>query len=343
MRKILPYILIALALLIGQGLLAQSGVLRDKVQEELDRTDQLIAQAEEQLQSMENPAGLAFLEQAKVTQQQAKDLFAGNQFVEARRMTLLARDLLRKALRTNRATELGSDQALRKLEQVEDKLERARELLAESENQPLTALLDVATDNLKRAWDFYTAGKFIPAIKLAEQVEKTADRILSRGGSGSAANYQRRLETVREAIDQAGEVVEGCQMEDGRSFLDQAVKALESAEQLADKGQTRAALQMLQKAKVFAARAMRACETGDENLAARYQRLLGLADQLKEQSQSLSGDNREAVDLLLTKAYEQLEIARTAIDAADVAKATPALQAANLAIRQAEEIILESN
>lgn len=343
MRKILPYILIALALLVGSGLLAQSGVQRDKVQEELDRTDQLIAQAEEQLQSMENPAGLAFLEQAKATQQQAKDLFAGNQFVEARRMTMLARDLLRKALRTNRATELGSDQALRKLEQAEDKLERARELLAESENQPMAALLDAATDNLKRAWDFYTAGKFIPAIKLAEQVEKTADRILSRGSSGSAANYQRRLESVRDAIDKAGEVVGRCQMEEGKSLLEQAVKALESAEQLADNGQTAAALQMLQKAKVFAGRAMRACESTDENLAARYHRLLGLADQLKEQSQSMSGENREAVDLLLTKAYEQLEIARMAIDAADVAKATPALQAANLAIRQAEEIVLETN
>ncbi|MBK7141752.1 MAG: hypothetical protein IPH75_06710 [bacterium] len=343
MRKILPYLLVLLALTAGSSLLAQAGGgLADKVQEDLDRTDQLIQQAEEQLQTMENPTGLAFLEQAKVAQQQAKSVFAENRFIEARRLTLLARDLLRKALKSNRATERGGDQALRKLERAEEKLERAREMLIGNENQALNALLESSLDNLKRGWEFYNTNQFQPAGRLAEQAEKAADRILGSGAGNLSANYERRLESVREAVDQAKAVVADCQSEQGKSLMLQAEKSLELAEQLESNGRTPAAMQALQRTKTLASRAFRECN-GYDNLSARYQRLLGQADQLKDRSQTLSGETRESVDLLLTKAYEQLELASVAIEASDLEKATPALQAAQLALRQAEDIILESN
>lgn len=345
MRKILPFVLIILSLVLAQSLFAQGNDnQRERVLAELDKTDQMIQQAEDLITSTDNPTGLAFLEQAKQTQVSAKDMFDQNRFIEARRLTLLARDLVRKALKTNRVTEQSGDQALRKLERAEDKLDRAREVLSGSDNPALNSLYESSVDNLKRAWEFYNTKQYNPAARLAEQVEKAAERIINGQVrlSAAEANYERRLETVREAIDQAKMIVEDCQSEQGKTLLAQAEAGLAMAEELASKDQSLAAVEALQRAKRLANRAFRECN-GFESLAARYQRLLSQSDEIKERSQSLTGQTKESVDLLLNKANEQLDLANAAIQAGDQDKAIPALQAAQLALRQAEEMILESH
>jgi flagellin-specific chaperone FliS len=256
---------------------------------------------------------------------------------------LLARDLVRRALRTNPTSEQNDDRVLRRLERAGDKLDRAGELLAESDSQNLQAIYDAARENLRRAWDFYNAKQYAPAIKLARQVEMTADRINISidNQSASTANYERRLEAVRDAISQAWEMLTECNSADARALLEQAEKGLALAEQLAANGRIPAAMQSLQRARELAIRATRECR-GPDVMTARYQRLVSQLEQLKEQSPSFTGETKDAVDRLLVQADEQLALAQGFIQSNEFEKAAAALQAAQLALRQAEAYILQT-
>ncbi len=336
--------LLMILLVCGPSLLAQTGGLSpDRVQADIDLTDRLIDQAQELINATDNPAGIVFLEQAITTQDLAKTAFTEARYFDARRLTLLSRDLVRRALKSNRTTEQNSDLVLRKLERAGDKLDRAGELLGEIDNPTLVSIYETARENLRRAWDFYNAQQFAPAIKLAEQVEKTAERIIISvdNQSASDANYRRRLESAQEAIANAREMLADCRSAQSQNLLEQAEKGLELAQQLADAGRYPAAMQALQRAREQALRATRECR-GDEALVNRYNRLFEQAEQLKEQNLTLAGENREAIDQLLVQADEQLVLAKAAIDANEIVRATAALQAAQLALRQAEAYLLKT-
>lgn len=345
MKKLFcPTAILTILLFCGTSLLAQTGsISRDKIQTELDRTDRLIEQAQELIRATGNPAGVAFLEQAVRIQDLAKIAFNEDRLLEAWRLTLLARDLVRRALKNNRTTEQNDDLVLRKLERAGDKLDRAGELLAESDEQNLLAIYESARDNLRRAWDFYNSKQYAPANKLADQVEKTAERIISSvdNQGASNANYERRLEAVREAINNARETLANCQSTKAQGLFEQAEKGLALAEQLVGNGRIPAAMQALQRARELAVRATRECRGGEE-MTARYQRLVSQSERLKEQGLNLTGETREAVDRLLVQADEQLVLAQGYIQSNELEKATAALQAAQLALRQAEAYILQS-
>jgi tetratricopeptide (TPR) repeat protein len=345
MKKfLLPIIILIPLFLNGTGLLAQTGgISPERIQAEMDLTDRLIEQAQDQINATDNPAGMAFLEQAVSSQDIAKAAFAEAQYLKARQFTLLARDLVRRALRTNPTSEQNDDRVLRRLERAGDKLDRAGELLAESDSQNLQAIYDAARENLRRAWDFYNAKQYAPAIKLARQVEMTADRINISidNQSASTANYERRLEAVRDAISQAWEMLTECNSADARALLEQAEKGLALAEQLAANGRIPAAMQSLQRARELAIRATRECR-GPDVMTARYQRLVSQLEQLKEQSPSFTGETKDAVDRLLVQADKQLALAQGFIQSNEFEKAAAALQAAQLALRQAEAYILQT-
>jgi hypothetical protein len=345
MKKIVwPIEILMILLLCGASLFAQTGSLsRDRIQAELDQTDRMIEQTQDLINATGNPAGVAFLEQAVRVQDLAKIAFSEDRLLEAWRLTLQSRDLVRRALKNNRTTEQNEGLVLRKLERSADKLDRASELLAESDEQNLLAIYESARDNLRRAWDFYNSNQYAPAIKLADQVEKTAERIIisvdNQGASN--ANYERRLEAVREAINKARETLADCQSTKAQGLIEQAEKGLALAEHLADSGRIPAAMQAMQRARELAHRAARECR-GDEELSARYQRLVSQSERLKEQALNLTGETKEAVDRLLVQADEQLVLAQGYIQANEPEKVTAALQAGQLALRQAEAYILQA-
>lgn len=307
---------------------------------ELERTDQLVERALEMLRGLDNPTAIELVGQAQQFQARAWNHFNNGEFVQARWYTQQARELLKKALNQARHNEQTEGMVLRHLERAKERLDRAAEVIAQSDNRSMVALYESARDNLTRAWEFYNSEQYRPALKLADQVEKAAEKILNSADKGqeSDGTYEHRRELVLTAVQQARDAAVECSSKRGKLLLEQAEKALDTADDMAGKGSWNAAMQALQRARDFAVKSARECHGGDL-LQTRYERLVSQADKIKEQSLTLSGNNREVVDRLLIQAYEQLALARGYIQSDEDEKATAALQAASLSLRQAEAYI----
>lgn len=346
-RQLMLVVMIMAVLLPAVGTLAQGGPggPGDEFRRtELERTDQLIERALEMVRGVDNPTAAGLVEQARQLQARAWEHYSAGEPVRARYYSEQARELLKKALNQARHSEQTESMVLRHLERAKEKLDKAADLMSGSDNRSILAIYESARDNLARAWEFYNDKQYRPALKLADQVEKATEKVLNSidKGADSDSSYERRRETVQAAIERAREAQANCNSTNGLRLLQQAENAYETADKMAGKKSWNAAMQALQRARDLAVKSARECQ-GGELLQARYERYLAQANRLKELSLSLSGQTREVVDRLLLQAYDQLALASAHIQANEDDKATAAIQAASLALRQAEMYIKENS
>jgi HEPN domain-containing protein len=339
-------ILLILILLIGMSVLSgqaqdQRG-LRELVRLELERTDQLIDRAREMASQSDNKGAVEVVAQAGKLQQQAWDAFNASQYANASKLTRLARELLRSAVAISRGTEQSGDHAQKRIERAQDRMDRAKEVLDNGGCEQLKGLYDAATANLNRAWEFYRKNENRPAVKLANQVEDIADRILEKCGSsaGQSGQFESRRENVSGLIEQAKQVVTSCDDAKAKSHLDQAEKSFDMADELYASGRIDAAFLSLRRARESAVRATQICQ-GSDRLTQRLEQLKSQVDATRGQAGDLTGQTGEIVNNLLTQAADQLKQARTQIDAGRTEAALASLQAAQLALRQAQSYIGE--
>jgi tetratricopeptide (TPR) repeat protein len=342
--------LLTLAMLATLGIAVMSAAQADRAVEllraELDRTDQIIERAETEISSSGNQAAMTALDQAKDLQSQARDQFALGTpagYLAARKVTLLARQQVVLALKliggTRGNTEQQDDFVLRKLESAANLMDRALESLATGENRNLEAIADAAKQNLDRAWEFYRNQQYRPALKLAEQVEKAATRILTAGElkEFGREEFERLSSTIGQLIETVRQQMADCNSETGMAYLTEAEQAYQLAQDLYDRERVGAALQALQRARELAMKAGRECR-GLDRLQARYDQLLAELNRLKNES-TIPENAVEAFNRLLAQAEDQLSLAHQNIGENNWQQAALALQAAQLSIRQAEELL----
>lgn len=315
---------------------------REMLRIELERTDHLIDRAQDAVHGAENPVAAAVIERARSIQRDAWIAFNESRYLAARTLTMRVRELLGSAMAMSRATEQSGDVVQRRVERAQDRLDRAKDILDNGECGHMKGLFDAARENLNRAWEFYRHGQNRPALKLANQIEEAARRILDQCGKndGSDGQFDTRRDNVAGLIDQATHVVAECEDQGARAHLDQAKQAFDLAVDLNSRDKTEPALQALRRAREMALKAIRACQ-GNARLDQRYEQLKGLADRLSEQARDLSGQTAELVSKLVDQAYDQLNMARSQIDAGQTESALASLQAAQLALRQAQSYIGE--
>ncbi len=315
---------------------------REMLRNELERTDHLIDRARDAVQHAENPVAVAVIERAKTIQSDAWIAFNASKYLVARTLTMKVRELLGSAMAMSRATEQSGDVVQRRLERSQDRLDRAKDILDNGECGHMKGLFDAARENLNRAWEFYRRGQNRPGLKLANQVEEAARRIIDQCGKsdGNDGQFNTRRDNVAGLIDQATHVVAECEDQGAKAHLDQAKQAFDLAIDLNGREKTEPALQALRRAREMALKAIRACQ-GNARLDQRYQQLKGLADRLSEQERNLSGQTVELVSKLVDQAYDQLKMARSQIDSGQTESALASLQAAQLALRQAQSYIGE--
>ncbi len=349
MRRIhVSFVLLSLAVLILSGhALAQGGQRqsrdRELLQMELERTDQILEQAEAMANASDNPQAALAVQQAKKLQQQAWDDFnlgtpSGD--AKARVETLKAREFGRISLATGRQTEQNDAVIQRVLEHAQELMDRAADALSGSGNTSLQGVYDAAKDNLSRAWEFYQQKKYKPALKLATQVQNTAEKILSAasGTDQNPENFERRRDNVSRMMDQARLALEDCKSASAAGYMTDAQKAFDLADDLYAQTRVPAALQALRRARDLASSATRECQ-GNDALLRRYERLKTLADQLTEQLATVSGSTRDDAQKLISQANEQLVLAQGYMNSGKADQGLAALQAAQLALRQAQALI----
>jgi hypothetical protein len=348
-RNCLTYLIgLCLALVLVAPVMAQRGSGGDGgelTQAVLDRTDQLIDQADGVIRASGSEAALKMLDQARTLQEWAKSQIgiAENKVVMA--ATIKARELIKLALKLiapggNGDNELTDAAVQRKLDKASDKLDRAHDVADFADNANLDALYQAARANLDRAWEFYRNKQYRPALKLAEQAELAAGKILmlaTESGGGKEEGFDRWVDNVSNLIDQVGQMLQDCDSEAGKDLLQQASQNLDLAKDLRGNGKS-GAFQALRTARELAMKAARECR-GTSQLGQRLDRLTARLETDKDQGTSLSGSQRTAFDKLVDQAGAQLDLARGLIGQNHPIRAQAALQAALLAIRQAESLV----
>ncbi len=319
--------------------------LRDYVRERLEATDELITRASEAVRGCNDPLAGGPLRNAVKYQERAWEAFERNAYKVADGLTVKAREMAMRALSRCRQTEQAESVVLRRLERAGEYLDRARDQMIQQDGEGLRTMLESARDNLAKAWEFYRGGQYRPALRLADQVEKAAERLVTvaRLSERHEARFERRRENAERLIEQARGMLDGCDSETARECLDQAREALNLALDLQIQNQNKAALAALKKAREQALKVGRECQGADQ-LQQRYERLKKETDRTAEQLRQSDDNSRRQTGLeLVNQAFEQLELARKHLSEEKTKQASASLQAARLALRQAQRYITGSN
>jgi hypothetical protein len=310
---------------------------RDAVRNEMDRTKEMLDRAVEVTRSSDCPQAALLLEAADKFQQQSEDFFRDNKLIEAHKMTQQARDQIRAALANCRTSEQGEPVAQRSLEKAQELLDRAGNALLDNNNPNLQAIYEAARDNLTRAWEFYRQKQYKPSVKLGEQVEKMAWKILGADNRQDqrAETYDRRRENVARILEQARATVGECGSGSAQDLLTSAEDMFAKAEQLRADSQVPAALAALVQARTLATRSINDCES-NAGLELRYQRLASRQQALRERAGMLEEPARGQMTSVLDQAAQQLTLAQDHLAKGQTDQALAALQGAQLMLRQAE-------
>ncbi len=339
--NILKYMVLASLILTAcSSLMAQGHNDGQQVRRELERTDDYIVRAQEAVRASNNPLAAKTLSQAQTKQKNAWSQFGQQRLVMALKFTRDARSLAANAYSQSRNTEQIEGVVLRKLERARDVVDRAREAVSGQQQAGHRAIMRTAEDNLTRAWEFFRDHRYTAALRLADQVEKAAQRVGQQAETQGREDtlYRRRWEAVDRRVQQAREAVSDCELGSAREHLEHAVEAMGLAEDLNRDGRPAASLQALKRARNSATRAISECQ-GLDPLWSRHQKLTDQADRLAEKLESLGGPGGEAAQTLINKAARQLDLAGNRLKEEKLEQAITALQAAQLALRQAERYI----
>ncbi|MGH8015851.1 MAG: hypothetical protein ACREBV_06635, partial [Candidatus Zixiibacteriota bacterium] len=233
-RKITIYglnLISALVLILSSPVAQDVNQIRDKVEVELRLTDEVIERAREIVRTSNAPAPNLVLEQAINLQKMAWDSFNNGRLILAREQTLKAREIAKQALSGSRLLEQGKDAVQNRLERAEELLSQAHEEMPATVDESLRSLLETARRNLAQAWEFYRDGQYRPAVKLANQVEKAAKRLLQIANRQQSleSNFLRRFEALRQFIQRVQDDAVSCQSEQAKDLIEKANQALNSA------------------------------------------------------------------------------------------------------------------
>lgn len=341
MSRLLSVILIvAAAFLLAVSMVhAQTGITRERLEGELERTDEAISRAREVVVATNSAAAKLAYDHSVSLQTQAREQYRlgsgpGNGNWEmSLRLTMQARQRASEAIAAGRETEQNEAALQRRLERAQDLLEQARLAVGDSDRQMLLALYESGRRNLDQAWEFYREQQYRAALKLSNQVERTAEKLLQAANRDLQRdqNFKRQTENVRRFIEQVRGQTADCAQLTAAPLLQQAEQAQLLARQAEEEGSRQAALRSLQSARELADQALREC-TGDQNLSRRYERLMAQADRLNDEVNP--GD--QAARILLNQAREQLKMARGYIEGDQSQAAAAALKAAQLSLDEAQ-------
>lgn len=231
---------------------------REEVQLAIERTDDLIARAQEIVSGTDNQQALDELGFAVRLQADARTQFAAGRLG-------LALDLTRRArLRADRAIALvrglpDPDRVLVQLERTRELLDRVRERIEECDAERARALLRAAVDMQGRAEASAREGRYLAALQLTLSARERALRALRicnlEDNLHEAA--ERGLTRTDELIARARDLLQDRGNEQARVVLERAIEVQADAWSQFRIENFEASLRLTQSARTFAHRAIR--------------------------------------------------------------------------------------
>ncbi len=154
------------------------------VRRALERTNEILAQADEAITESGSLKAGSLFETSQKTQDEATRFFRGNRLKIAFKATLKARDIARRAIIAANSDINNEGRVRRELERTDELISRAREQSVQlGANGEVSQLLTNAEGIQSRAWESLTAGRLRVSVKQtmnARDVTKRALGIMER-------------------------------------------------------------------------------------------------------------------------------------------------------------------
>lgn len=309
------------------------------IRQELERTDQIIHQANEYLSQNNSPKAQLAYETAVKIQDKAweyfnQDTYAG--YREALFLTRQAIDKAKYAYVNGSYSEQNNDIIQRKIEMTKELYLQAKNETSFTNNQRIKTILDLAEDNLQKAFEFYRNGQNRPALKLCNQVESSLKKIINVANryQFNLANYDKNEEMVQQALENAAEIISECSSDKAAQLFEQAQINYNLAQQFSNQDNPAAALKTLQKSFNHINQALRLCN-GNQYLQTRI-------DNIKTETDQINDNNKitdETAQKLLEQIYIQLDLANEFLSKEQFDMAAASVRAAGLSLRQLKNIL----
>lgn len=188
---------------------------RVRLQNAIERTDELIGQAGEVVRESGSERALNQLEMAVKLQSMARQLtfqIDGNPMNwsdlmnQAGRYTMSARDKAQRAIAITRQAAENEEYVQKRLEKTDELIRRMEERIGRNAPESLRLLLDTSRDKQQRATEFYRDRRLKASLQLTLQVEKSLNEAADKAGGYEKAQNQYQMQsqryfTLRERIE----------------------------------------------------------------------------------------------------------------------------------------------
>ncbi len=303
-------LLVALPL-ITSPLLAQN-IDRERLKEEIARTDEMLDRLQEQLHSNSDAKSTQLLQQAITLQRRAHDYYDEGRYLLAWNMTSKARDAIKRIL--GELVTVDGDRALveQQLERTDEYLSRARQLLSGVDVPGLQMYVEEASRLQDRARDFFSVNNLRQALQFTRRAQELLKKASDIAGDRDRqqGQFENYMQQTRDQIESIRDFVMESQTESALKLFEVGSEQADRAQQLYDLGRFEEALRLLAQARSKLSQAERIIQTGDSPQGTL--RAIELAqnrlDVLRERAEDAR--NQEALDLL-EEAAEKLERARS--------------------------------
>jgi len=254
-RWIVP--ILAMIALAG-GATAPEAQTREDVQLAIERTDELIARAEEIVSGSDNQQAADELALAVSLQSNAKAQFGAGRYGGALDLTRRARLHADRAIALVRGLP-DPDRVLAQLERTRELLDRVRERIEECDANRARAVLRAAFEMQSRAERSAREGRYLAALQLTLSARERAHRALRmcRMEDNLREAADRALARTDEIINRARDVVQDQSPERARQALERAIRLEAEAWDQYRAERFEGCLRLTQSARTFAHRAIR--------------------------------------------------------------------------------------
>jgi len=335
-------------LLLGLLLFTTSSMALD-VEQELERTDQILADFEARLP--DNPPN-AVLEQLGVAydlQDDAWQAFENEELILAKQMTMQARGIVQNAERILVAVAVPIDigppeDVLRQLEQNAELIEELAPLVDEFGNEVSRANFAAEVDRQNGAWTALEQEQYEIAGRLAESVHDNLLQIRNILVSAQIRFGPERvaaeIERASDILNRAGEkIAEGT--DESHTLLENAYEIFHDAETAMEESHSQEAMRFVEEVIVLAQRAVQlANRRGPQS--AKVLEIIARTDEVIESAEeAVEQTSRQEAAEMLSRACELQIQAKSAIDANETDQAErytlEARRIAELSVRTAQE------
>jgi hypothetical protein len=138
----------------------------DRVLAQLERTQELIERARENIEDCNNDRARAMVQTAADMQKRAEEAARGGRYLGALQLTMSARERVHRALRLCNLEENLQDSAERALHRTDDAISRAREEVDAANAEQAKRLLDRAVDQQARATAEFRAERYEASLRM---------------------------------------------------------------------------------------------------------------------------------------------------------------------------------